>query len=390
MARSGTENAGGLQNDNFSITDMRIAIMGSRGIPNQYGGFEQFAANAAPALVNKGHEVYAYNSSMHPYKGKTWKNVHIIHCYDPEERIGTAGQFIYDFNCIVDARKRHYDVILQLGYTSNSIWAFLYPKKPVLVTNMDGLEWKRSKYSAKVQRFLQKAEKWAVTHSDYLIADSKGIQQYLWEKYNKPSEFIAYGATLIDTPNDTYLREKKLHPFEYDLVLARMEPENNIEPVIEAHLNAAMEKPLVIVGGYSNKFGTYLHTKYSCAKIQFWGAVYDIEVLNCLRYYAYLYFHGHSVGGTNPSLLEAMASYSLIAAHDNVFNKSILGPDAFYFSSANDIEELLKENFKRADYQGTLNNNANKIKHQYSWDNIINHLEKFLTNAVEESTKLRK
>src|SRR4030095_13620718 len=131
---------------------MRIAILGSRGIPNQYGGFEQFASHAAPALANKGHEVYAYNSSTHPYKEKTWNNVNIIHCFDPEEKIGTAGQFIYDFNCILDSRKRNYDVILQLGYTSNSIWSFLYPQKPVLVTNMDGMEWKRSKYSGKVQR----------------------------------------------------------------------------------------------------------------------------------------------------------------------------------------------------------------------------------------------
>ena len=369
---------------------MRIAIMGSRGIPNQYGGFEQFAAHAAPALVNKGHEVYAYNSSMHPYKEKTWKNVHIIHCYDPEEKIGTAGQFIYDLNCILDSRKRNYDVILQLGYTSNSVWSFLYPKKSVLVTNMDGLEWKRSKYSGKVQRFLLKAEKWAVRHSDHLIADSKGIQQYLQIKYNKSSEFIAYGATLIDVPGHSFLREKKLDPFGYNLVLARMEPENNIEPIIIAHLKAGTEKPLIIIGAYSNKFGAYLHTNYASEKIQFWGAVYDIDLLNCLRYYAYLYFHGHSVGGTNPSLLEAMASYALIAAHDNVFNRTILESDAFYFSSSEEIAELLKTNISRESYQYILTNNANKIKYQYSWDNIINQLEKFLTHAVAKSIKHRK
>jgi glycosyltransferase involved in cell wall biosynthesis len=172
-------------------------------------------------------------------------------------------------------------------------------------------------------------------------------------------------------------------------VLARIEPENNIEPIIEAHLQAT-DKPLVIIGGYGNKFGSYLYTKYSSDKIQFWGAVYDVDVLNCLRYYAYLYFHGHSVGGTNPSLLEAMASYSLIAAHENVFNQTILGPDAFYFSNAGDIEKLLRKNVKRADYQYALDNNANKIKHQYSWENIITQLEKFLTHAVEESIKRRK
>ena len=121
--------------------------MGSRGIPNRYGGFEQFAEYIAPALVEKGHQVYVYNSSAHPYREKSWKNVNILRGYDPEDKIGTAGQFIYDFNCILDSRKRNFDIILQLGYTSSSVWSFLYPKKPVLITNMDGLEWKRSKYS---------------------------------------------------------------------------------------------------------------------------------------------------------------------------------------------------------------------------------------------------
>ena len=93
---------------------MRIGIIGSRGIPNQYGGYEQFVEYAAPALVQRGHEVYVYNSSLHPYKEKNWKGVTIISQYDPEDKIGTAGQFVYDFNCIWDSRKRNFDVILQL------------------------------------------------------------------------------------------------------------------------------------------------------------------------------------------------------------------------------------------------------------------------------------
>src|SRR5690349_15755847 len=120
---------------------MKIGIVGTRGIPNRYGGFEQFIEFVAPELVNRGHEVYVYNSSLHPYKEPTYKGVHIISKTDPENKIGTAGQFIYDLNCIRDSRKRNYDVILQLGYTSSSIWTFLYPSGSLLVTNMDGLEW---------------------------------------------------------------------------------------------------------------------------------------------------------------------------------------------------------------------------------------------------------
>src|SRR5688500_15638665 len=101
---------------------MRIAILGTRGIPNHYGGFEQFAEYLSAGLVKLGHQVYVYNSHTHPYKLDVWEGVHIIHKYDPENNIGTAGQFIYDFNCIFDCRDRNFDIILQLGYTSSSIW----------------------------------------------------------------------------------------------------------------------------------------------------------------------------------------------------------------------------------------------------------------------------
>src|SRR6516162_8518542 len=101
---------------------MKIGILGTRGVPNAYGGFEQFAQYLAEGLLRNGHEVWVYNSHTHPYKSDRWNDIHIIHCNDPEHKIGTLGQFIYDFNCLMDARRREYDILLQLGYTSNSIW----------------------------------------------------------------------------------------------------------------------------------------------------------------------------------------------------------------------------------------------------------------------------
>ncbi len=142
---------------------MKIAIIGTRGIPNHYGGFEQFAEYLSLGLVEKGHMVTVYNSHTHPYQGNDWNGVKIIHCKDPEDKLGTIGQFVYDYNCIRDTRKRNYDIILQLGYTSSSVWGRLLPrKKSIITTNMDGLEWKRTKYSQKVQKFLQYAEKLGV------------------------------------------------------------------------------------------------------------------------------------------------------------------------------------------------------------------------------------
>lgn len=121
---------------------MKIGLLGTRGIPNRYGGFEQIVEYLSAGLSEKNHEVFVYNSHNHPYKEKKWSGVNIIHCKDPEYRFGTAGQFIYDLNCINDARKRRFDVLLHLGYTSDSIWHRRWPKNAINIVNMDGMEWK--------------------------------------------------------------------------------------------------------------------------------------------------------------------------------------------------------------------------------------------------------
>lgn len=361
---------------------MKIGIIGTRGIPNYYGGFEQFTEFVAPALAKRGHEMYVYNSSLHPYKETSWKGVHLISCKDLENRVGTLGQFIYDFNCIVDARKRNFDVILQLGYTSSSVWAFLLPKKSAVVTNMDGLEWKRSKYSKPVQQFLKRAERWAVKSSTRLIADSKGIQQYLLQKYRKHSDFVAYGATLFDNPDQSVPAKYEVTHFAYNLIIARMEPENNLEVILKGYQKSNITEPLLLIGNYSNTFGAYIKQQYADERIRFLGPVYNMEELNSLRHFSHLYFHGHSVGGTNPSLLEAMASNALIVANDNVFNRAVLEGDAFYFSNEAQIIEILNGNLQKKDYDSFIERNRNRIRQFYSWEFITDLLEKSLKDAL--------
>jgi len=163
---------------------MKIAILGTRGIPNNYGGFEQFAQYLSLGLVEKGHEVTVYNSHNHKFKDKSYHDVKIKHIFDPEYLIGTAGQFIYDFLSILDTRSKNYDIILQLGYTSSSVFFKLHPKNSTVITNMDGLEYKRSKYSKKVQKFLKWAESLAIKDSSLLVSDSLGIQKHLKNNYN--------------------------------------------------------------------------------------------------------------------------------------------------------------------------------------------------------------
>ncbi|TMI90023.1 MAG: glycosyltransferase family 1 protein [Bacteroidetes bacterium] len=361
---------------------MNIGILGTRGIPNHYGGFEQFAQYLAKGLVAKGHIVFVYNSNSHPYQESTWNGIHIIHCNDPENSIGTVGQFIYDYNCLQDARKRNFDILLQLGYTSSSIWYRFWPKKAITIVNMDGLEWKRSKYNKLTQKFLQWAESLAVRHGHVLIADSIGIRNYIQTKYQKEAVYIPYGADIPENFSDRCLADFSLQANQYYLLIARMEPENNIEMIINGYLESDHHYPLIILGNTQNKYGQFLFKKYGSSSVRFQGSIYDLAIINSLRHFSALYLHGHSVGGTNPSLLEAMACGCNIAAHDNVFNKSILGNDAAYFRSSNGVKEIINQYPDREDLLLEQQNNLQKIREEYRWDKIISEYERLFYDSI--------
>lgn len=365
---------------------MKIAIIGTRGIPNHYGGFEQFAEYLSVYLADHMHDVVVYSSHSHPYQKAFWKNVKILHRFDPEYLIGTVGQFIYDLNCIWHTRRQGFDVILQLGYTSSSIWSFLIPKSSIVITNMDGLEWRRAKYGKIVRKFLRFAEKLAVKGSNVLVADSLGIQRYLRETYNVSSCFIPYGATVFDNAESAISARFDLINYNYSLLIARMEPENNIEVILDGVVESGLERPFLVIGSTKNTFGRKMLLKYKKFPfIRFIGPLYDINYLNNLRYFSNLYFHGHSVGGTNPSLLEAMASGSLICAHNNIFNRAILNDDAHYFDNASDVAEALKAVTKNGDEMKKIDRNLEKIKNIYNWP-IVNaqYLDLFVRTTKKQ------
>lgn len=361
---------------------MKIAILGTRGIPNNYGGFEQFAEIFAVYLVAQNHDVYVYNSHNHAYKEKTFNGVKIIHQFDPEYKIGTAGQFLYDLNCILDSRKRNFDIILQLGYTSNSVWSFLLPKKAIIITNMDGMEWKRSKYSKKVQKFLQFAEKKAIKSSHYLIADSLGIKKYIEEKYHKDATYIAYGAEPFTTAREDVLEQYNVTKYNYNLIIARFEPENNIEMILDGIVESQDHKVVLIIGNPDNNFGNRLKKKFETYNnIQFIGAIYNKEHLDNLRCFSNIYFHGHSVGGTNPSLLEAMAAKAMIAAHKNEFNYSVLENRALYFSNASEVKKLV-QTLKREHFENLIQDNFDTIINEFNWNKINESYLKLFEKSI--------
>jgi glycosyltransferase involved in cell wall biosynthesis len=187
---------------------------------------------------------------------------------------------------------------------------------------------------------------------------------------------------LFSEPDPEKIRSIGYQPYSYSMVIARMEPENNIETIIKGYLLSGHKNPLLLIGSTANKYGRQLKENYEGDKIRFLGPLYDIEVLNNMRHFSHFYFHGHSVGGTNPSLLEAMASQCLILAHSNIFNRSVLHEDAYYFNKEEDIAQVLNEVPDKIAHMDMILRNTEKIVRQYTWDHIVDSLENHLTDAV--------
>jgi glycosyltransferase involved in cell wall biosynthesis len=374
---------------------MKIAFISTRGIPNNYGGFEEFAEYISVGLAQRGHDITIYSPHYHPYKGDEYKGVRIKHVYSPELWMGgSVGSFFYDYLSLKDAlKKENFDIIYDAGYTS-IIPAYIRfnvkaIKRPIFATNMDGLEYKRAKFNKWVQKFLFWEEQMAVKHSHYLIADNLGIQDYYKEKYGKESKFLAYGANIYDDYSQDYLKEYGLVKNSYLILVARMEPENNIDMAIDGYLASEQygKRPLVVVGKINTPFGKKLVERYGFENnVKFVGGIFDFKKLNSVRHFSYAYFHGHSVGGTNPSLLEAMASECFILSHDNIFNRTVLRENAIYYQSVDDVKNLLNGidelvNKYKEDY---TQKNLDVIRNEYSWDKLVDEHEKYFEWMLED------
>lgn len=375
---------------------MKIAFISTRGIPNNYGGFEQFAEYISVGLVERGHEVVVYSPHFHPYQEKEYKGVRIKHIYSPEQWMGSSiGSFFYDFSSLKDAlKKEQFDIIYEAGYTSivpAYIWFNVKKiKYPIFTTNMDGLEYKRTKFNKWTQKFLFWEERTTVKHSHYLIADNLGIQDYYKEKYGKESAYLAYGADIKENYNKDFLKEYNLEKDNYLLVIARLEPENNVEMVIKGYIDSNIDKPLIIVGKTDTPHGKYLVETYKdYSNVRFAGGIYDFDKIDSIRYFSSAYFHGHSVGGTNPSLLEAMASSCFIIANENIFNKAVLKQEALYFSTEQDVTSILNNlNINITKHKELfITNNLDEIRNEYSWEKLVDQHEKYFKQLIKQHNK---
>ena len=363
-----------------------IAIIGSRGIPNNYGGFEGFTEVLSQNLVKKGYKVYV--SCEHPGEKDnpdTFNGVNLFYFpikHPKSPVMGMLYEVLYDVYSLFIASLRAEQVYM-LGYSAALF--FFIPKLfgKTLYLNPDGLEWKRAKFNSHIKLLLKINEKMGSFWADMIIADSKGIKKYYDKKYDLESSFIAYGADEI--PNVEWDNEKlpeilkhgiSINP-AYWLLVARLEPENNIHTMIEGYIKSDAKKPLIIVGNFSTQeykqyIQSMLQHRSKDKKIVFTGGIYDQESLNMLRQNCFAYLHGHSVGGTNPSLVEAMSMKNLLVAHDNQFNREVCEDTALYFQDSEDLKDKINLiESKPENYQELKSKAFNRVHKEYSWDKII-------------------
>lgn len=323
---------------------LRVAILGTRGIPAGYGGFETFAEQLATRLAARGHQVtvYAEADGAPPADGQH-QGVRVR--YRRRPAWGAASTLAYDCACLWDAR-RGYDLVYMLGY--GAAWACWWPRLfgvPVWI-NVDGLEWARSKWGRLARAYLRAMEWVASRAATRVIADAQAIAQRFRSLYPRgaPCSFIAYGADLPTGPSRAAddLARWGLVAGEYVLAVARPEPENHVLEIVEGHTLWGGNWPLVVVGNVQPE-APYQKQLLALAsdKVRFIGGVYDAGQLLALRIGAACHVHGHSVGGTNPSLLEALACGNLVVAHDNPFNREVARDAAQYFQTSQQLAEAL-------------------------------------------------
>ena len=351
----------------------KMGVIGTVGVPAKYGGFETLAHQL---VLNLGHhfDFTVYSSGKaYPKEERVneWEGAKVV--YLPLKANGFQSIF-YDIISMIHAIL-YCDVLLVLGVSGCTFLPILklFSQKKVIV-NVDGLEWRRAKWSGWAQRFLMFSEKIAVRFADEIITDNAAIQKYVVDKYDISPRLIEYGADHV-APVELQPEHLEKYPFlkgEYAFKVCRIEPENNIQLVLEAF--ARYDKmPLVIVGNWDhNYFGREIRKLYrQYDNLHLLDPIYDQAELNILRSNCSLYVHGHSAGGTNPSLVEAMYLQLPILAFDVIYNRITTQQRCLYFKSAEDIITTL-ERLPAIDLDQMAYGLKWIANHKYTWNRIAN------------------
>ncbi|MCW4385441.1 DUF1972 domain-containing protein [Salinibacterium sp. SYSU T00001] len=314
---------------------LNIAMLGTRGVPAAYGGFETAVEEIGARLVAAGHEVTVYcrnaDSTIKQHRGMSLVHLPAVRMKVGETLSHTALSVAHL------ARGTHPDIAFVFNAANAPFVPWLRSLGIPTAVHVDGLEWKRAKWQGMGRRYYRLVEKLAVQWADALIADAQGIADYYDRTFGAPTELLTYGTRVLeDLPSDR-IEGLGLSSKHYHLVVARFEPENHVDVIVDAYHRSNARRPLVVVGSapYSAAYTQRIRAVAdSDSRIRLLGGVYDQVQLDQLYAHALTYVHGHSVGGTNPSLLRAMGGGTSVLAYDIEFNREVLGDEAGFFNSA--------------------------------------------------------
>lgn len=320
-----------------------LRILGTRGVPAAHGGFETFAEQLALYLAARDWRVVIYCQAEGdgPVTEDVWRGVCRVHV--PVSASGAAGTIVFDWLSTQHAARRG-DLCLTLGYNTAVFCALLRLRGVPNIINMDGIEWRRQKWGPVAKTWFWLNDWAGCWLGNHLVADNPGIRAHLLKRVaSEKITTIAYGADLLVDLATEPVRALGLEPGSYWTLIARPEPENSVLEIVRAFSRQPRGLRLAILGRYEPANNAYHAAVQQAAspEVVFLGAIYDQRVVRALRYHAVGYLHGHQVGGTNPSLVEALGAGNAVIAHDNPFNRWVAGPGSSYFSDEASCAALL-------------------------------------------------
>lgn len=373
----------------------QLTILGIRGVPGRHGGFETFAEQLGTYLVSRGWKItiYCQEDSGTTTWTSTWEGITRIHI--PVRIPGPLATIVFDFLCIIDSLRRRDGIHLTLGYNTAVFSLLLRLCGQVNIMNMDGLEWKRRKWGPLAKAWLWLNETCGCWVANHLIADHPCIESHLKARVSgRKITMIPYGSEALTndhvSKHTDILSQFELDPFNYAIVVARPEPENSLFEIVSAFSAKPRNSKLMVLGDYSPDSNQYHRRVMESAsdEVIFPGAIYGSLTVGVLRSCARFYIHGHRVGGTNPSLVEALGAGNAILAFDSPFNRWVAGEAAVYFSNVAGVEdalEILLEDDARI--QKMRQAARSRLDLDFQLSSIMNQYELLLTKWLQPVRK---
>lgn len=372
---------------------MKIGMVGFRGIPHSYGGNEEFILHLGPRLAAAGHEVIVYcRSGLFKDRAPYYEGVRRVFLPTVEHK--SVGQFLHAGLAMIAALNDGVDLVFiqTLPSAPHSVIPWIF-RKPIVV-NVDGLEWLRDKWGPIGKRYYRLARDIALRTADELVNDSEVLRQYYLQHYNHDSIFVPYGADFEVSKTPELLDRWDLQGGQYYLVISRLVPENNIDLIVRAYKRLNSSKPLVIAG--SANFGSPWVTELLATEtemVRFIGHITDRRELIELQCNCFAYIHGHSIGGTNPSLVRALGCGNCVVAFASPYNLEVLKSNdgSMFGETFKDEGELVCTLSRLEANQGLVARHRtrarDRVSQAYAWDHIAGEYDRLFRRVVERRSK---